>query len=128
MQEDTEGMAGVISTGTMVADAIFYNWVGSAPYWYTPSETTTIVQVRHVLQTGLELQKISRTNKLPSTCNTAMTTRQKAVMIARLDHDIIMEEVKKHNVLEYDSADDEEESIDEEDESRSEVESDSEVE
>jgi hypothetical protein len=57
-----------------------------------------------------------------------MTTRQKAVMIARLDHDIIMEEVKKHNVLEYDSADDEEESIDEEDESRSEVESDSEVE
>jgi len=96
----------------------------------TPSETMTIVEMRYVLQTGLELQGISRTNKLPSTCNTAVATRQKAVMIARLDHDIIMEEAIQRDVLEYDSANEEEdESSDEEDElGRSEVESDSEVE
>ena len=84
--------------------------------------------MRHVLQTGLELQGISLTNKLLSTCNTAMATRQKAVMIARLDHDIIMEEGMKRNVLEYNDADEEGEISNEEDELRSEVESDSEVE
>jgi hypothetical protein len=52
LQEDKEGMAGVIGTGAMVADAIFYNRVGGAPYWYTPSETMTIVEMRHVLQTA----------------------------------------------------------------------------
>ena len=130
LQEDTEGMAGVIGTGAMVADAMFYNRVGGAPYWYTPSETTTIVQMRHVLHTGLELQGISRTNKLPSTCNTAVATRQKVVMRARLDHDIIMEEAIQHDVLEYNSANEEEDkSSDEKDElGRSKVESDSEVE
>jgi hypothetical protein len=69
-----------------------------------------------------KLQGISQTNKLRSTCNTAVATRQKAVMIARLDHEIIMEEAMKCNVLEYDSVNEEDdESSDEEDESGSKV-------
>ncbi len=106
MQEDTEGMSGIMYAGTMVIDGLYFNRVQRALYWYTPSETTTVVQVRHVLQTDLELQAISRTNKLSQTCNTAVATRQKAVMVTCLDHDRIMEEAMRCNVLEYDGNED----------------------
>ncbi len=53
---------------------------------------------------------ISRTNKLPQTCNTAPATRQKAVMVTCLDHDGIMEEAMRCNVLEYNGNKEEEES------------------
>jgi len=58
--------------------------------------------------------------------------RQKAVMIARQDHDIIMDEAMRRDVLEYDDGDEEdkesgdgedEESSDEDDQLGSEVES-----
>jgi hypothetical protein len=80
--------------------------------------------VRHVLQTGLELQAISRTNKLPQTCNAAVATRQKAVMVTCLDHDGIMEEAMRRDVLEYNGNKEEEESGDK-DKSGSKVERDS---
>jgi hypothetical protein len=120
----TEEMSGIIDARAMVIDGLYYNHVQHAPYWYTPSETTTVVQVRHVLQNGLELQAISRTNKLLQTCNTAVATRQKVVMVTCLDHDGIMEEEMKCNVLEYNSDKEEEESGNK-DESGSKVESDS---
>ncbi len=100
LQEDMEGMSGIIDAGAMVIDGLYYNRVQRAPYWYTPSETTTVVQVRHVLRTGLELQAISRTNKLLQTCNTAVATRHKAVMVTRLYHDGIMEEAMRCDVFE----------------------------
>jgi hypothetical protein len=33
LQMETDGMAGVIGTGKMVVDAIYYNRVPIAPYW-----------------------------------------------------------------------------------------------
>ena len=103
----------MIGVGVLVVDAIYYNRVGRAPFWYTLSEMTTVVEVKHVLQTGLKLQPISMTNKLPVTCNIAEATRLKAVMVALTDHDIIMDEAMRRDVLEYDtdegSDDDEEE-------------------
>ena len=68
LQEDTDGMSGRIGVGTMVVDAIYFNQVGRAPHWYTQSGETTVAEVRYVLQTGLQLQPISETNKLPTTC------------------------------------------------------------
>ena len=106
LQEDSEVMSGVIDAGAMVSDRLYYNRVQHVPYWYTPSETTTVVQVRHFLQTGLELQSISTTNKMLQTCNTAVATRQKAVMVTCLDHDRIIKEAMRCNVLEYDGNED----------------------
>jgi hypothetical protein len=74
LQEDMEGMSGIIDARAMIIDWLYYNHVQCAPYWYTPLETMTVVQVRYVLRTSLELQAISRTNKLPQTCNTAVAT------------------------------------------------------
>ena len=52
----------MIGTGAMVADAIFYNRVEHAPYWYTLSSVTTVVEVRYVLQTGFQMDDISPEN------------------------------------------------------------------
>ena len=38
LQEDTEGMSGIIDAGAMVIDGLYYNRVQRAPYWYMPSE------------------------------------------------------------------------------------------
>jgi hypothetical protein len=65
LQVDTEGMSNVIVSGAMVVDALFFNRVEHAPYWYTKSGETTVVELRHVLWTGLEMEEISTRNKLP---------------------------------------------------------------
>ena len=113
-------MAGVIGAGRMVVDAIYFNRVERAPFWYTKSGETTVVEVRHVLKSGLEMEEVSATNPLPQACNRVEASRQKAKRVNILDHEAIMEEVERRNQLEYDN-DEEEES--DEDYSESKVES-----
>ena len=64
LQEDMEGMSGMIGAGVVVEDALFYNRVMRAPFWYTQSGETTVVEVRYVLLTGLEMEEVSATNTL----------------------------------------------------------------
>ena len=92
LQAVAEGVSSVIAAGAMVVDAVYFNMVGRAPYWYTQSELTTVVEVRHVLQSGLQLEEISVTNKLPLACNRLDATRKRAVKIATQEHEAIMEE------------------------------------
>jgi hypothetical protein len=53
LQEDMEGMSGVIGTGVMVANALFYNRMMHAPFWYMQSGERMVVEVRYVLLNGL---------------------------------------------------------------------------
>jgi hypothetical protein len=122
LQMETDGMAGVIGTGKMVVDAIYYSRVPIAPYWYTKKEEKTMVEARHVLKSGLEVEGVSGTNLLPRGCNRIEAMRQKAVKVNILDHEDIMEEAEKRDCLEYNDSDEEEESEDKA--SESEVESD----
>ena len=69
LQADAEGMLGIVMAGVMVVDGLYFNRVQRAPYWYTQSEEMSIIEVRHVLQSGLQLEEISETNKLPRACN-----------------------------------------------------------
>ena len=108
LQEETVGMASLIGTGKMVAKAVYLNRVQCAPYWYMLSGEHTIVEVRHVLRTGLHLQPISVANKLPQGCNRIESTRQKALKVTHLDHDAIMEEASRRDRLEYDDDEDDE--------------------
>ena len=41
----------------------------------------TVVEVRHVLWSGLQLEEISETNKLPLACNRLDATRKRVVKI-----------------------------------------------
>ncbi len=104
LQVDTDGMAGVIGAGAMVAHGIYYNRVERAPYWYTLSGEATLIKVRYVLLIGLKMEDISKTNPLPQACNHRLeATRQKAKRVSLLDHEKIMEEAGRCNWLEYDN-------------------------
>jgi len=125
LQEDTlDGMSGMIGAGTMVVDAIYFNRVERAPHWYTQSGETTVAEVRYVLQTGLHLQPISTTNKLPMACQRREAMQKKAVKVTFRDHEAIMEEASKRDRLEYDDGGDDE--SEEESESEEEIEEESE--
>ncbi len=101
LHADTEGMSGIISTGKIVVDALYFNPVHRAQNWYTPSDITTVVEVKHILPTGLQVQPISATNALPRTCVSQEATQKKAVKVSSVDHEAIMEEASKRNRLEY---------------------------
>jgi hypothetical protein len=106
LQEETVGMASLLGTGKMVTKAVYFNRVKRAPYWYTLSGEHTIVEVRHVLRTGLHLHPISVANKLPVACNRMEATRQKALKVTHLDHDAIMDEASRRDWLEYNDDED----------------------
>jgi hypothetical protein len=44
---------------------VYFNRVQRAPYWYMLSGENMILKVRHVLQTGVQMQEISGENILP---------------------------------------------------------------
>ena len=60
----------------MVANALYFNWVQHVPHWYTPPGVTTVVEVKYVMQTGLQLQPISVPNALPLACARAEATQK----------------------------------------------------
>ncbi len=102
LQADTVGMSGVIGAGTMVVNAIYYNRVARAPFWYTQSGETTVIEVRFVLLTGLEVEEVSAANPLPQACNRMEATWQQACRATVFDHEAIMEEAERRDWLEYD--------------------------
>jgi hypothetical protein len=101
LQEETEGVSGVIAAGAMVVDAVYFNMIECAPYWYTQSELTAVVEVRHVLWSRLRLEEISATNKLPLTCNRLEATWKRAGKIATQEHEVIMEEAGRRDMLDF---------------------------
>ena len=123
LQEETEGMSGMIGVGRMVVDMLYFNQVERTRHWYTQSNMTRVVKVQYVLLTGFELQPISETNKLPTACNRKEAAQKKAVKLMLLVHEVIMEEAGKRDRLEYDVDDD-----DDSDESKEESEEESEEE
>ena len=97
-----------IRTECLVVDAIYFNRVGRAPHWYTQSGKTTVAEVRYVLRTGLQLQPISETNKLPMTCQRREAEQKKAMKVTSEDHEAIMGEASKCDQLECGNDDNDE--------------------
>ncbi len=62
-----------------------------------------------MLQSELQLKKVSMTNKLPGSSNQSEATRKKAGKIAMQEHDMIMEEAERHDRLEYNDDNDSDE-------------------
>ena len=84
-----------------------------APFWYTKSDEKAVVEVGHVLRSGLEMEEVSTMNTLPWSCNRVEALWQKAKRVNILDHEDIMEEAARRDRLEYDDSDEEEESASE---------------
>jgi hypothetical protein len=90
LQADAEGMLGIVTAGVMVVDGLYFNRVQRAPCWYMQSEEMSIIEVRHVLRSGLQLEEINETNKLPRACNRLEATRKNAGKISMQEHETIM--------------------------------------
>jgi hypothetical protein len=69
-----------------VVDELYFNRVQQAPYWYMQSDETSIIKVRHVLRSGLQLEEICATNKLPWACNRLEATHKNVVKISMQEH------------------------------------------
>ena len=54
-----------------------------------------------MLQSGLQLEEICTTNKLPRACNRLEATRKNAGKISMQEHETIMEEAERRDRLEY---------------------------
>ena len=120
-------MPGILMAGAMVVDGLYFNRVQRAPYWYTQLEKMSIIEVRHVLQSGLQLEEIIEMNKLPRACNRLEATRKNAGEISMQEHETIMEEAVRRDRLENNEdngseEDEDEDSDNKEDESESDLE------
>ena len=115
LQEAADGVA----AGRQVANAEFFNQVPGAPGWFTPAPTLkTVVDVAHVLRTGIEQLPLSAANKLPNNLAVKSKKEAKAKKAAKVDpkdHEAIMEEALQRDQLEFDKSDSESESKSEDD-------------
>ena len=114
LQERTQGVAGMLEVGTtLVADAVYFNPVNGAPFWYTPSAgETTPVEIAHVLRTGLTLLPLNGANQLPKSLAKAAKTEaasKKAAKVDADDHEAIMEDAARRDRLEYADSESEDE-------------------
>jgi hypothetical protein len=116
-------MSGMIHTGSMVVDGLYFNRVQHVPHWYTPSDDTTVVEVKYVLRTRLQLQPIRTSNVLPNACARVEAMRKKTIKVSTLDHEVIMEEATTRDRLEYKEEDEDKRDEDSEESKESESES-----
>ncbi len=62
-----------------------------------------------MLRSGLQLEEICTTNKLPRACNQLEATRKNGGKISMQEHETIMEEAERRDRLEYNDDDGSEE-------------------
>jgi hypothetical protein len=112
----------LVKAGELVCEGKYFNQVGGARQWYTPSEVLTTVRMQEVIAPDLALLPISKQNKLPNTCKKTEATKFGAKRISNDNHDMLLDEINRRSILEYceDSSDEEsEESGSSEDDSNS---------
>ena len=103
-----------VRAGEYICDALYENPVPRAQLFYTPSSIQTKVCVKHVLKTGLRLQAIGGTVRLPpgmSKRAKADATRKGAHQLHADDHNAIMEAIRSRDLLDDADASSEEESV-----------------
>ena len=105
-----------LEAGELVVDAEYRNKVARAQGWYTkPTKPLkTKVRVHQVVAPDLKLAPISAQNKLPNTCDKKNATKLKAEKLSNADHEAIMEEIRRRDVLEYEEEEQEDEESEEE--------------
>ena len=117
-----------IKAGALVCDAEYFNKVPGTSGWYTPTqgeERKTMVRVQQVLMADLNLEPISATKKLPSgmsKANKKDAAQKGALHLDKHEHDTILDESARREMLEHKEAvDDDWESEESESESKEEA-------
>ena len=112
LQEDEElkeyTPAIVLKAGALVCDAEYYNKVPGASLWYTPmqgEQRKTKVRVKQVVAADLKVAPISEENKLPagmSVKNKKDAAKKGAVRVDKDEHEMVLDEIHRREVLEHD--------------------------
>ena len=108
----------IVKAGELFCDAKCHNPVLLASWWCTPNEsetTTTVVFLQQVFAADLELLPMSTTNSLPNCCDVQTAKSKKAMSVSKDNHEEILEEINRRNMIDYDelSSDEEVETDDE---------------
>ena len=119
---DTAKYGWAMKAGELVCDAEYYNKVGGASLWYSPTkgeERKVKVRVQQVVAADLTMLPISSTNALPANMGKKAKQHATGLNAVRLDgdeHEQVLDEINRRAVVEHDEAV-EESSDDENDES-----------
>lgn len=112
----------------LVVTAKYFNKVPRASKWYTPSNIKTTVHIQQVILAGLSLLPISAAdNRLPSYLTKAArrsADAKKAVRIAQSDHEIILEQLARRQIIDYEEEEERFENIEEDSEEDIDIEED----
>ena len=90
-----------------MCDGIYLNPVGRAPKWYTPSENSDTILVKHVMLGKVTtMEEISDSNPLPNSCNKRKATSMGALKISKKkkiskkSDDFMFDEIHRRDGLE----------------------------
>jgi hypothetical protein len=64
----------------------YYNKVGQAKQWYTPSEIPVTAHLQQVYCANIPVEAVSNNNKLPTTCRWTEAQRLGAVKVSNAEH------------------------------------------
>jgi hypothetical protein len=93
----------IIEKGELVCNALYWSKVRGARRWYVEElESTTVVRVKQVVAPKVVLYEISVDNKLPNNCNKRAAAEQQAKRIALAQHETILDEISRRELLDYD--------------------------
>jgi hypothetical protein len=112
LQEDTElteyNPKIFLKAGELVCSAKYLEKVPRAKQWYTQTREAimTTVQMQQVVAADSKLMPISPDNQLPRTCRRQHAQELGAVRVSDEDHDEIMEEIHRREILDFDEEDD----------------------
>jgi hypothetical protein len=93
----------LVPKGELVADALYFNQVARAPRWYTPATIATTVRLQQVILTDLVMYDESESSIfcLPNTCNKREARVKGAQKVSEFDHDRLLDEISKMEVLDF---------------------------
>ena len=82
--------------------------VPRAKQWYTPTVMMTTVRMQQVVAADPMLTSVSPTNQLPHTCRRQHAQELGALRVSDEDHDEIIEEIHRREILDFDEEQDDE--------------------
>jgi hypothetical protein len=94
----------ILPEGELVCEAKYWSQVPRAKRWFTPSQTgdtRTVVRLQQVVASRVRLIAISATNKMPNTCDKRTATRLGARKLHPEDHEAMVEEMSRREVLDF---------------------------
>ena len=121
LQEDTEVDGAILPEGTLVCQAVYWNWVRGATRWFTPptgEPEAFLFRLRYVVNPCVTMEDLSVTARLPNSwrpARKATVTAMGPKRVVEEAHDQIISEIARRALLHYEEDSDNDSGSDDED-------------